>query len=100
MRADHCIPIPEILRTNLAAVILQMISLRLGDINEFPFIDAPTDRQISDGIRLLEELGAIKEASGNSTDKIELTATGSLLSRYHVIRAWHVCSLRLANTHL
>ena len=72
---------PEILRTNLAAVILQMISLRLGDINEFPFIDAPTDRQISDGIHLLEELGAIKEASGNSTDKIELTATGSLLSK-------------------
>ncbi|RRN01020.1 ATP-dependent RNA helicase HrpA [Bibersteinia trehalosi] len=50
---------PEILRTNLAAVILQMTSLGLSDIANFPFVDAPDSRQIQDGIRLLEELGAI-----------------------------------------
>ncbi|HDL3969661.1 TPA: ATP-dependent RNA helicase HrpA, partial [Mannheimia haemolytica] len=47
---------PEILRTNLAAVILQMTSLGLSDIANFPFVDAPDSRQIQDGIRLLEEL--------------------------------------------
>lgn len=50
---------PEILRTNLAAVILQMTSLGLSDIANFPFVDAPDSRQIQDGIRLLEELQAI-----------------------------------------
>ena len=50
---------PEILRTNLAAVILQMAALGLGDIEEFPFLDPPDRRQVRDGIRLLQELGAI-----------------------------------------
>lgn len=50
---------PEILRTNLASVILQMASLRLNSIEEFPFIDAPDGRLIRDGYRLLEELQAI-----------------------------------------
>ncbi|HET7387337.1 MAG TPA: ATP-dependent RNA helicase HrpA, partial [Nocardioidaceae bacterium] len=49
---------PEILRTNLASVILQMTSLGLGDIARFPFVDPPDSRQITDGIRLLEELQA------------------------------------------
>ena len=49
---------PEILRTNLASVILQMTSLGLGDIARFPFIDPPDSRQIADGVRLLEELQA------------------------------------------
>ncbi|ADU48011.1 ATP-dependent RNA helicase HrpA [Intrasporangium calvum] len=49
---------PEILRTNLASVILQMTSLGLGDIARFPFLDPPDSRQITDGIRLLEELQA------------------------------------------
>ena len=49
---------PEILRTNLASVILQMTSLGLGDIARFPFVDAPDSRQIVDGVRLLEELQA------------------------------------------
>ncbi|GGM77529.1 ATP-dependent helicase [Thermopolyspora flexuosa] len=49
---------PEILRTNLASVILQMTTLGLGDIEAFPFIDAPDKRQIRDGINLLVELGA------------------------------------------
>ncbi len=49
---------PEILRTNLASVILQMTSLGLGDIARFPFVDPPDSRQIADGVRLLEELQA------------------------------------------
>lgn len=51
---------PEIVRTNLASVILQMMALRLGSIEQFPFIDAPDKRNIQDGIRLLNELGAIQ----------------------------------------
>lgn len=54
---------PEILRTNLASVILQMTSLGLGDIAAFPFVEAPDRRNIHDGVRLLEELGAIKTAN-------------------------------------
>ncbi len=49
---------PEILRTNLAAVILQMAALQLGDIEEFPFLDPPDKRSIRDGVLLLQELGA------------------------------------------
>jgi ATP-dependent helicase HrpA len=48
---------PEILRTNLASVILQMTALGLGDIAAFPFVEAPDKRNIQDGVRLLEELG-------------------------------------------
>src|SRR5262249_40722382 len=51
---------PEILRTNLASVILQMISLGLGDIAAFPFLDPPDRRHINDGIALLDELGALE----------------------------------------
>ena len=54
---------PEILRTNLAAVILQMISLGLGDIAHFPFLQPPDSRGIKDGLELLRELGAIDERS-------------------------------------
>ncbi|MEV7628259.1 ATP-dependent RNA helicase HrpA [Actinoplanes sp. NPDC089786] len=50
---------PEILRTNLASVILQMTSLGLGDLAKFPFIDPPDKRNITDGVKLLEELGAL-----------------------------------------
>ena len=50
---------PEIVRTNLAAVILQMLHLRIGDIRSFPFIDPPDNRMISDGFKLLEELQAV-----------------------------------------
>lgn len=49
----------EILRTNLAAVILQMAALRLGAVEAFPFLDAPDSRLVNDGYRLLEELGAV-----------------------------------------
>ncbi len=49
---------PEILRTNLAAVILQMAALQLGDIEDFPFLDPPDKRSVRDGVLLLQELGA------------------------------------------
>ncbi len=50
---------PEILRSSLAAVILRMAALRLGDVAEFPFIEAPSSRLIADGYQLLQELGAV-----------------------------------------
>ncbi len=67
---------PEIMRTNLAAVILQMEALRLGAMEQFPFIDPPDSRQIRDGVKLLEELGAIQ---GD-----RLTGLGRQLSRLPV----------------
>ncbi|EGR9006413.1 ATP-dependent RNA helicase HrpA [Vibrio vulnificus] len=70
---------PEILRTNLASVILQMTALGLGDIEAFPFVEAPDKRNILDGVRLLEELGAI---NSNAKDpKKRLTAVGKQLAR-------------------
>ncbi|MEC9483009.1 MAG: ATP-dependent RNA helicase HrpA, partial [Halomonas sp.] len=54
---------PEIQRTNLASVILSMLSLKLGDIEAFPFVDAPDPRFIKDGFRLLFELGAVDEGN-------------------------------------
>jgi ATP-dependent helicase HrpA len=50
---------PEILRTNLASVILQLAALRLGEVADFPFLDPPDRRQVTDGLRLLAELGAL-----------------------------------------
>ncbi len=58
---------PEILRTNLAAVILQMKALRLGDVERFPFIERPTARMIRDGYQTLNELGAV-DAHNELTD--------------------------------
>ncbi|MBO3747987.1 ATP-dependent RNA helicase HrpA [Streptosporangiaceae bacterium NEAU-GS5] len=52
---------PEILRTNLASVILQMTSLGLGDISAFPFVEPPDNRQVKDGVNLLHELGALDD---------------------------------------
>jgi ATP-dependent helicase HrpA len=54
---------PEILRTNLASVILQAAALDLGEVADFPFVDPPESRNIADGNRLLEELGALTSAS-------------------------------------
>ncbi len=70
---------PEILRTNLASVILQMLALRLGNIAEFPFVQPPDQKNIRDGLRLLEELGAIEP--GLSHQHASLTAIGKQLSR-------------------
>ncbi len=58
---------PEVLRTNLAAVLLQMAALRLGDVEAFPFLDPPDSRSIRDGVQLLVELGAF-DTRGEITD--------------------------------
>jgi len=72
---------PEILRTNLASVILQMTSLGLGDIARFPFLEPPDSRQITDGVRLLEELQAIEPASDRAHDPHKrLTAFGAKIA--------------------
>jgi ATP-dependent RNA helicase HrpA len=61
---------PEILRTNLASVILQMAQARLGDIARFPFVEPPDAAQVGDGLRLLTELGAIEsEPRGSSSSQ-------------------------------
>ncbi|WP_139417807.1 ATP-dependent RNA helicase HrpA [Agromyces laixinhei] len=70
---------PEVLRTNLAAVILQMISLGLGDIEAFPFLTPPDARGVKDGVELLRELGAVDAAgSGNGP---RLTKVGRALAK-------------------
>ncbi len=58
---------PEIQRTNLAAVMLQMAALQLGDIESFPFLDPPDSRSVRDGVQLLQELGAF-DSGGAITD--------------------------------
>ena len=68
---------PEILRTNLAAVILQMLHLRLGAIDAFPFIEPPDGKAISDGFNLLQELSAVNREN-------QLTPLGRQLARLPV----------------
>lgn len=77
---------PEILRTNLATVILQMLALDLGDVSQFPFVQPPDSRNINDGIKLLEELAAIDqpEKGQNYTSNITLTKTGRLLAKFPI----------------
>lgn len=65
---------PEILRSSLAAVILRMAALRLGDVAEFPFIEAPSSRLIADGYLLLQELGAVDA-------RRQITETGLQLAK-------------------
>src|SRR5262249_32176254 len=67
---------PEILRTNLASVILQMAAIGLGDIPKFPFIDPPDARNIADGLTLLAELNAFKNG--------RITGLGRRLARLPV----------------
>lgn len=80
---------PEILRSNLAEVILRMIALKLGDITAFPFIDRPAGKSIKDGLDLLMELGAIerkktrsikKQRSRPSSPAYVLTKTGRIMA--------------------
>jgi len=71
---------PEILRTNLASVILQAAALNLGDIADFPFVDPPDSRNIADGVRLLEELGAVAPGRGGRHET-QLTGVGRKLAR-------------------
>ncbi|MCK3655639.1 ATP-dependent RNA helicase HrpA [Pasteurellaceae bacterium Macca] len=75
---------PEILRTNLASVILQMTALGLSDISAFPFVDAPDPRHIQDGIKLLAELQALRERSlvkSHQEKRWELTPIGRQLAQ-------------------
>ncbi|MDN7127282.1 ATP-dependent RNA helicase HrpA [Pseudidiomarina sp. 1APR75-33.1] len=77
---------PEILRTNLAAVILQMTSARLGDIRKFPFIDRPDERFVKDGMNLLQELHALQPGKTKRRKKWQpsgpqLTALGRQLAQ-------------------
>ncbi len=68
---------PEILRSNLAEVILRMMSLKLGSIDAFPFLDRPNPRSVKDGFDLLMELGAIHRKNGRPT----LTQRGRMMAR-------------------
>ncbi len=91
---------PEILRANLAEVILRMIALGLGDVADFPFIDRPEAKSIRDGFSLLTELGAIEEGGrrkgeggrgkaegegrgegGGEDEGVRLTETGRMMAR-------------------
>ena len=68
---------PEITRSNLAAVILRMASLNLGQVADFPFLNRPSPKQIADGYQVLHELGAVTELN-------KLTAIGKELARLPV----------------
>jgi ATP-dependent helicase HrpA len=68
---------PEILRTNLAAVLLQMAALELGEVEKFPFLDPPDRRSVRDGVQLLQELGAFDQHG-------EITDLGRRLARLPV----------------
>jgi ATP-dependent helicase HrpA len=72
---------PEILRTNLASVILQMAALDLGTVAEFPFLDPPDARQVRDGVNLLHELGALDPGAPSGK---RLTGVGRKLARLPV----------------
>jgi len=70
--------LPEIQRTNLASVILQLASLNLGDVYKFPYVEAPDAGMIRDGYKLLFELGAVTKARG---ENIKITPIGRELAR-------------------
>jgi len=73
--------LPEILRANLADVILRMMSLRLGRVEEFPFVDPPSAQSIADGFQTLLELGAIQEFKGREGEiRHRLTETGRIMA--------------------
>ncbi|GAA1920409.1 ATP-dependent RNA helicase HrpA [Nocardioides lentus] len=71
---------PEILRTNLASVVLQMAALGLGELADFPFVEPPENRDVTAGVQLLEELGAIRGERGRR----RLTGLGRKLARLPV----------------
>ncbi|HEX4248304.1 MAG TPA: ATP-dependent RNA helicase HrpA, partial [Pseudonocardia sp.] len=71
---------PEILRTNLASVMLRMISLGLGEVADFPFVDPPDRRAVTDGVNLLHELGAVA-GTGEGTGQRKITEIGRSLDR-------------------
>jgi ATP-dependent helicase HrpA len=67
---------PEIIRANLAEVILRMVALKLGDVSNFPFIDRPDVKSIKDGFNLLSELGAIKERPKAKGKRLKVDNSG------------------------
>lgn len=75
--------LPEIVRSNLAEVILRMVALKLGEPAAFPFVDPPSSRAINDGYQLLAELGAIEEGGdrGAGRPPVKLTRRGRLMAR-------------------
>ena len=75
---------PEILRTNLATVILQMLALDLGEIGNFPFVEPPDNRNINDGVKLLEELAAVDNTFNRNHNHTKLTKSGRLLSKFAI----------------
>ena len=80
----HLFTPPEILRANLAEVILRMLSLSLGDIRRFPFVDPPMEKSITDGFEVLYELGAITATDGRASLARRLTPMGTLMARIPV----------------
>lgn len=86
----------EILRTNLASVILQMTAAGLGDIEKFPFIDPPDHRNIRDGVQLLQELGALDPSQKDVRKR--LTDTGRKLAQLPVDPGWPAWSWRPTRT--
>jgi ATP-dependent helicase HrpA len=75
--------VPEIMRSNLAGVILKMLSLNLGSVHNFPFIDCPHPKSIRDGIEILRDLGAIeKSRATGEVEEHELTAIGRTMARF------------------
>jgi ATP-dependent helicase HrpA len=75
---------PEILRANLAGVILRMLALNLGDIYDFPFVDRPAQKSVRDGVDILLELGAIeteKKDDRGATHPYRLTERGRLMAK-------------------
>ncbi|MDC4232442.1 DUF3418 domain-containing protein [Actinomyces sp. B33] len=72
---------PEILRTSLASVILQMASLGLGEVTDFPFLDAPDRRAVRDGVQLLVEIGALEPDATAGAGGHRLTRIGRDLAR-------------------
>ncbi|WP_241668469.1 ATP-dependent RNA helicase HrpA [Pedococcus bigeumensis] len=85
---------PEIQRTSLASVILQMTSLGLGDIAAFPFVDAPDPRQVADGVRLLEELQAFDTVIDDDADT-DAAPTGRHRGRGRKLTAYGTSLARL-----
>lgn len=78
---------PEILRTSLASVILQMTSLGLGSVEDFPFIQAPDTRSVRDGVALLEELGALKAAPTSPAGAPQAQKPGTRKRSGHTLTA-------------
>ena len=74
---------PEILRSNLAGVILRMLSLNLGHVTSFPFIDRPHPKNIRDGIEILRDLGALtRDESETETEHYKLTPIGQTMAQF------------------